>query len=116
MELNSKDTDNSPWNHCGWAVVENGHVIELGEELGREGGIFWRNTTKTPLKESIRTIAREWPRLYELILLHARRENLESLELIIKEENSRMATNIQREISHLEKQLQEKRKELEKWS
>ena len=69
-------SDGYPRSDYGYAVIRNGRIIKLGDERGREGGIYWRrNLSKQPL-ESLKKEATDlvgcWGRkFYSEILSHA---------------------------------------------
>ena len=73
-------SDGYPRSDYGYAVIKNGRIIKLGDERGREGGIYWRrNLSKQPL-ESLKGQATDlvgcWGRkFYSEILSHAYKDS-----------------------------------------
>lgn len=43
----SVNLDNSPWNSTRFFRVKDNQIVALGQELGREGGWYWFDKTKS---------------------------------------------------------------------
>ena len=38
----SEAMDDTPWNDTRFFTVKSNRIVSIGQELGREGGVFWR--------------------------------------------------------------------------
>jgi len=112
-------SDGYPRSDYGYAVIRNGRIIKLGDERGREGGIYWRrNLSKQPL-ESLKGQATDligcWGRkFYSEILSHAYKDSksLPSPDIAMVRFKNRLIKRKKLEIRMKEQAIQRLKEEL----
>jgi hypothetical protein len=82
--INSISTDGSTYSYYGSITIKNGKIVKIFHELGREGGDVWypgfnENGSK---KQCMKSIGRDWPKLYNAVRKMCPKENLPSLNKI----------------------------------
>lgn len=103
----------------GWVVVKDGRVVELGQDLGREGGVYWRRRqTPYPLtslvKEAPMLIGKWGKDFYVEILLHAHKDakRLPSPNVVNERYKDRVIKQKETEIRLKEETIRRLRKEI----
>jgi len=113
----STDPTNSNSSHCAWIIIENDELVEVGDELGREGGILWAksfpNRSNSTLKSALRSIARDWPNLFEIAKRHSPIEITDTVAGIKRTDLLYKRRCLKYDIDILVKQLNRKRGEFE---
>ena len=100
-ETDPKHSSNS---YYGWVKVKNGKIIQIGEELIREGGVTWEPDfgSNGDLKTCMRSIARKWPNLYQKVRkLH----KLPTIKNVKRAEAKRELSILEKDISDLRTKL-----------
>jgi predicted Ser/Thr protein kinase len=103
----------------GWVVIKNGRISEIGQDLGREGGVYWRRTDphRDSLTSEAQILAGKWGKnFYVEVLTHAYKDakNLPSPNVADKRYRDRIVKLKETQIKMRERTIRRLRKDIER--
>jgi hypothetical protein len=117
MILDSKKTDpkiSSPSNYAR-VTINQGEVVQIEDENGREGGTVWSPDWQYngDLQECMNRIADDFPNLYRRVFHYADKNSLMHYDDAHKANVRREIGSIEAHIKRLEQELEEKKERLQ---
>lgn len=103
----------------GWVVIKNGRIAEIGQDCGREGGVYWRRNdpTRDSLTSEAQILAGKWGKdFYVKILTYAYKDakNLPSPNVADKRYRDRIVKQKETQIRMRERTIRRLRKDIER--
>lgn len=118
MKYVSSKTDpkKSHYDYYGWVETKGGRIVEIGHELGREGGVLWspKFNNNGNKKSCMASIGRTWPNLYTKVRNACPKEGLPTISVVQRKAKQRQMEILEERVRRQQKELNSTRAELEK--
>lgn len=114
----SSNRDGSISGFYCWAIINNGKIISLSQEKGREGGEIWHSSSrldsKSRLQECLSSLANNFGmNFYKDVYMAAYNEVIDSPDVVLNKNKKSKITYMQNNVNNLYKKYTEARKELD---